>query len=86
MAVRLLRARMDPKNPMFSGSDEVLAALEGPAKCYFDTYVLPVLQFLEEGELYFGQGAEIRRDYESRAAGAQARQRAIDLGLMKGGA
>ena len=85
-AVQLLRARMDPKSPMFAGSDEVVAALSGPARLYFATYVQPLLEFLEEGEAYFGQAGEIQRDYSNRAAAAQARKRAIEAGMMKGDA
>ena len=64
-ALKLLQIRMDPKNPGYGASDCVTQALTGEAKCYFDSWVLPVLQFLVEGEAYFGQGDDIRRQLGS---------------------
>lgn len=80
-AIELLRARMDPKHPMFSGDDRVVAALHGDAKLYFDTYVIPVLDFLLKGEEFHGQAAYINRDHAGLAARAQARQNAITNGM-----
>ncbi len=73
-AVELLRSRLDPKHEMFTGDDKVVAALHGDAKCYFDTYVLPVLDFLAKGEQFCGQAEYIRNDHHSRAAAAQAKK------------
>lgn len=84
-ALLLLRARLDPKHPMFAGSDEIAAALGGASKPYFDTHVLPLLDYLISGrEAYYGEAGNIKHDYASRAACAQARQRAIEAGVMKG--
>ncbi len=72
-ALELLRARLDPAHPMFSGSTEVAAALHGPARPYFDTWVLPLVDFLLNGEAYYGHAADIRRMHSTRAAAAAAR-------------
>lgn len=74
-ALELLRARLDPKHPLFAGSNEVVRALSGEAKCYFDTHVLPLLDYLLKGESYYGEAATIVRDHASRKAAADARQR-----------
>lgn len=83
-ALLLLRARLDPNHPMFAGSEAVKAALHGEAKPYFDTYVLPVLDYLLNGEAYYGQAADIGRDFSNREAAAESRQRAIASGMMQG--
>jgi hypothetical protein len=83
--VLLLQARLDPKNPMFAGSDEVKAALSGEARIYFETWVHPLLNYLATGEeAYYGQAADLRNDFSTRRAAAESRQRAIAARLMAG--
>lgn len=67
-AIELLRARLDPKHPMFAGSEQVAAALTGDAKVYFDTWVVPVLDFLLNGEQWHGQAYHIRNDHATATA------------------
>lgn len=81
-AVELLRARLDPKHPMFAGSREVEQALSGPAKVYFDTWVLPLIDYLAKGEDYFGQAEDIKAEHNQRASAAQARRRAVEAGMI----
>ena len=81
-AVELLRARLDPKHPMFAGSKEVEQALTGPAKLYFDTWVLPLIDYLAKGEEHFGQAEDIKAQHSQRAAAAQSRQRAVEAGVI----
>jgi hypothetical protein len=73
-ALALLRTRLDPSRPMYAGSAEVTAALSGPARLYFSTWILPVLDYLTDGEQWHGQADELKREHASRAAAAQARK------------
>lgn len=77
-AIELLRSKLDPKDPMFMGSDVVVAALTGDAKVYFDTYVLPVLDYLLKGEQFYGQADYIRRDHAQIKAHAARKAKMTD--------
>lgn len=45
--IQLLRALLDPTNPGFPGNPEIKLLLEGPARLYLATGVLPLLGLLE---------------------------------------
>lgn len=61
-AVRLMRVRLDSKHAEFNPSREVAEALSGPARLYLETWVLPLLQFIETGEFCHGDREMIMRD------------------------
>jgi len=58
---------------MFAGAPEVEAALSGEARLYFTTWVLPLVDFLMNGESYFGESHDIKRQHADRAGAARSR-------------
>jgi hypothetical protein len=75
-AIELLRSRLDPKHPMFTATKEIAAALGSQdVRCYFDTWVIPLVEFLRDGPAYYGQADEIKRDLSNRKAAAETKAR-----------
>lgn len=60
-AVDLLRARLDTGDRGFAGSAEVRVALDS-IRPYLDSYILPLLDNIERGDQWHGQGATIKGD------------------------
>ena len=60
-ALVLLRARLDWRSPAFRASDEAREALEA-ARLYLDSWVLPLIDFIENGAEYYGHREHVTRD------------------------
>jgi len=63
-ALVLLRARLDWRSPAFRASDEVRKALE-EARIYMDSWVFPLIEFIENGEQFHGHREYVMRDAAS---------------------
>lgn len=77
MALELVRLRLDPAHPDFSGSPEIRAALsDDKLRRYLETWVLPYVDAARSPETVDRNTREdIRRQFNNRAQSAAAAHR-----------
>jgi hypothetical protein len=62
--LELVRAKIDPRHPGFTGDEKVSAAFES-ARIYLDAWVYPLLECAMNGEQWHGQIDSIKREHAS---------------------
>lgn len=81
-ALELVRMRIDPKHPLFSGSAKVAALLgDDNLRAYLSTWVIPYVEFcLTGGDSFMRR--EVSQDYALRHERRATHQRCAAAGML----